>query len=32
MQKDPRYYNPAKRDASFVEKVNEGYRKLYNGR
>ena len=32
MQKDPRYYNPAKRDSSFVEKVNEGYRKLYNGR
>jgi hypothetical protein len=29
MQNDPRYWNPAQRDAAFVAKVEEGYRKLY---
>lgn len=29
MQKDERYWNPAKRDNNFVKQVNEGYKKLY---
>ena len=29
MQRDERYWNPAKRDNNFVNKVNEGYKKLY---
>lgn len=29
MQNDPRYWNPAQRDAAFVAKVEEGYKKLY---
>ena len=29
MQRDERYWNPAKRDNNFVDKVNEGYKKLY---
>jgi hypothetical protein len=29
MQKDERYWNPAKRDNNFVNQVNEGYKKLY---
>lgn len=28
-QKDPRYWNPAKRDAAFVKEVDEGFSKLY---
>ena len=31
MQADPRYWDPVKRDPAFVEKVREGYTKLYNG-
>ena len=31
MQRDPRYWDPVKRDKAFVEKVKEGYSKLYNG-
>lgn len=31
MQNDPRYYDPSKRDPSFVRQVEEGYAKLYNG-
>ena len=29
MQRDERYWNPAKRDNNFVDQVNEGYKKLY---
>ena len=29
MQKDERYWNPAKRDNNFVNQVNDGYKKLY---
>ena len=29
MQRDERYWNPAKRDNNFVNQVNEGYKKLY---
>ena len=29
MQDDPRYYDPARREAAFVKKVEEGYEKLY---
>ena len=29
MQKDERYWNPAKRDNNFVKQVNEGYKKIY---
>ena len=29
MQKDERYWNPAKRDSNFVNQVNNGYKKLY---
>jgi len=28
-QKDPRYWNPAKREAAFVKEVDEGFSKLY---
>lgn len=31
MQNDPRYHDPVKRDMDFVRKVDEGYKKLYNG-
>ena len=29
MMKDERYWNPARRDDNWVNKVNEGYQKLY---
>jgi len=29
MQQDPRYWNPAQRDAAFVKQVEDGYKKLY---
>lgn len=29
MQRDERYWNPAKRDNNFVNQVNDGYKKLY---
>ena len=29
MQKDPRYYDPARREMAFVRKVEEGFSKLY---
>ena len=30
MQKDPRYWNSAKRDAAFVKQVDDGFSKLYS--
>ena len=30
MMQDPRYWNVAKRDPSFVRQVDEGFQKLYN--
>jgi hypothetical protein len=29
MMMDDRYWNPAKRDAAYVQKVQEGFSKLY---
>lgn len=31
MQRDERYWHPARKDADFIRKVDEGYRKLYGG-
>lgn len=32
MQLDPRYWNPASRDQSFVKEVDDGFQRLYSGR
>ena len=32
MQLDPRYWNPASRDSSFVKEVDDGFQRLYSGR
>ena len=29
MMKDERYWNPAQRDANWIKKVDEGFKKLY---
>lgn len=31
MVKDPRYWNPTKREAAFVKKVDDGFKALYGG-
>ena len=29
MMQDPRYHNPAKQDPAYIEKVTQGFKKLY---
>ena len=31
MMKDERWWNPSKRDPAYIQQVNEGFNKLYNG-